>query len=135
VRSSLQLGQLACIKIGIHYIWLFAFVLIAWSLATRYFPSVVPSAGGVAYWALGGSAALLLFASVLVHELSHSLIARSRGLKVDSITLFIFGGVSNLTTEATTPCDECVAVVGQFPASCLRASSGLSVRRYPAPVR
>jgi Zn-dependent protease/CBS domain-containing protein len=113
MRSSLQLGQLAGIKIGIHYTWLFAFVLIAWSLATGYFPSIVPSAGGVTYWALGASAALLLFASVLLHELTHSLVARSRGLKVDSISLFIFGGVSNLTSEATTPGDEFfVAVVG-----------------------
>jgi Zn-dependent protease/CBS domain-containing protein len=113
MRSSLQLGQLAGIKIGIHYTWLFAFVLISWSLATGYFPSIVPGAGAPTYWVLGVSAALLLFASVLVHELSHSLVARSRGLKVDSITLFIFGGVSNLTTEATTPGDEfLVAVVG-----------------------
>jgi Zn-dependent protease/CBS domain-containing protein len=113
MRSSLQLGQLAGIKIGIHYTWLLAFVLIAWSLATGYFPSVVPSAGAVTYWALGVIAALLLFVSVLAHELSHSLVARSRGLKVDSITLFIFGGVSNLTAEATTPGDEFfVAVVG-----------------------
>lgn len=56
---------------------------------------------------------LLLFASVLVHELSHSLVARSRGLKVNSITLVNFGGVSNLTSEATTSGDEFfVAVVG-----------------------
>lgn len=113
MRSSLQLGQLAGIKIGIHYTWVFAFVLIAWSLATGYFPTVVTNAGTGAYWTLGVVAALLLFASVLVHELSHSLVARSRGLKVDSITLFIFGGVSNLTTEATTPGDEFfVAIVG-----------------------
>src|SRR5579859_6465258 len=113
MRSSLQLGQLAGIKVGIHYTWVFAFVLIAWSLATGYFPTVVTSAGAATYWTLGVVAALLLFVSVLVHELSHSLVARSRGLKVDSITLFIFGGVSNLTSEATTPGDEFfVAVVG-----------------------
>jgi len=113
MRSSLQLGQLAGIKIGIHYTWLFAFVLIAWSLAIGYFPSRVPGAGELTYWALGAIASLLLFASVLVHELSHSLVARTRGLKVDSITLFIFGGVSNLTSEPKTPGDEFfVAVVG-----------------------
>lgn len=113
MRSSLQLGQLAGISIGIHYTWVFAFVLIAWSLATGYFPTIVTNAGAAVYWTLGVVAALLLFASVLVHELSHSLVARSRGLKVDSITLFIFGGVSNLTTEATTPGDEFfVAIVG-----------------------
>ena len=113
MRSSLQLGQVASIKIGIHYTWLFAFALIAWSLAIGYFPSLVPGAGELTYWTLGVIASLLLFASVLVHELSHSLVARTRGLKVDSITLFIFGGVSNLTSEPMTPGDEFfVAVVG-----------------------
>jgi hypothetical protein len=53
MRSSLQLGQLAGIKIGIHYTWLFAFVLIAWFLATGYFPSIVPGVGRVTHWALG----------------------------------------------------------------------------------
>lgn len=107
-------------------------------LVARYglLPAVVPSAGGVTYWALGGSAALLLFVSGLVHELSHSLIARSRGLKVDSITLFIFGGVSNLTTEATTPGDEFfVAVVGPVSNIVLAGIFWALGRRYPAPVR
>jgi len=57
MRSSLQLGQLAGIKIGIHYTWVFAFVLIAWSVATGYFPTVVTSAGAGAYWTLGVVAA------------------------------------------------------------------------------
>jgi Zn-dependent protease len=109
MRSSLQLGQIAGIKIGIHYTLLLGFVLIAWSLATGYFRTVVPSAGAGTDWARGSTAAVLLFA----YELSHSLVARTRGPKVDSITLFIFGGVSNLTTEATTPGHEFfVAVVG-----------------------
>lgn len=113
MQSSLRLGGLADIQIGVHYTWVFAVVLIAWSLAVGYFPGVVPGVGAGTYWALGIIAALLLFASVLVHELSHSLVARSRGLTVDSITLFIFGGVSNLSTEATSAGDEfLVAIVG-----------------------
>ncbi len=113
MHSSVRLGRLAGIDIGIHYTWLFAFALIAWSLAVGYFPGAVPGAGAGTDWALGIIAALLLFASVLLHELSHSLVARARGLTVDSITLFIFGGVSNLRTEATSARDEfLVAVVG-----------------------
>src|SRR6266700_5092790 len=93
MQSSIRLGRIAGIDIGPHYTWIFAVVLIAWSLAVGYFPDVVPGLGVGAYWALGIIAALMLFVSVLLHELCHSLVARSLGLKVDSITLFIFGGV------------------------------------------
>src|SRR5579871_521708 len=111
--SSFSLGRIAGIRIGIHYTWLLAFALIAWSLAASYFPSVLPDAGPLTYWLMGIAGALLLFASVLLHELSHSLVARRLGLHVDSITLFIFGGVSNLSSDATRPWDEfVVAVVG-----------------------
>jgi Zn-dependent protease/CBS domain-containing protein len=113
MQSSIRLGRIAGIEIGLHYTWIFAVLLIAWSLAAGYFPSVVPGFGAGTYWALGVIAALLLFVSVLLHELSHSLVARSRDLKVDGITLFIFGGVSNLRSEAATARDEfLVAVVG-----------------------
>jgi Zn-dependent protease/CBS domain-containing protein len=113
MQSTIRIGRIAGIEIGLHYTWLFAVILIAWSLAVGYFPSVLPGLGAGTFWALGILAALLLFGSVLLHELSHSLVARSRGLKVDSITLFIFGGVSNLQSDALTARDEfLVAVVG-----------------------
>ena len=106
MQGSFKLGTLAGIDIRLHYTWLLAFFLIAWSLALGYFPMSGHSAGSVTYWVLGVVAALLLFASVLVHELGHSLVARSRGLRVDNITLFIFGGVSNIEREPVTAKDE-----------------------------
>jgi Zn-dependent protease/CBS domain-containing protein len=106
MQGSFKLGTLAGIDIRLHYTWLLAFFLIAWSLALGYFPMSGLSAGSVTYWVLGVVAALLLFASVLVHELGHSLVARSRGLRVDNITLFIFGGVSSITREPATARDE-----------------------------
>ena len=113
MQGSFKLGTLAGIDIRIHYTWLLALFLIAWSLALGYFPMSGDSAGSATYWVLGVIAALLLFASVLVHELGHSLVAGSRGLHVDNITLFIFGGVSNITREANSAKDEfLVAVVG-----------------------
>jgi Zn-dependent protease len=113
MRGSLKLGTLAGIDVRVHYTWLFAFVLIAWSLALGYFPTANAGLGAGTYWLLGVVSALLLFGSVLVHELGHSLVAGARGIRVDSITLFIFGGVSNITREASTARDEfLIAVVG-----------------------
>jgi Zn-dependent protease len=113
MQGSFKVATLAGIDIRLHYTWLLAFFLIAWSLALGYFPMSAQELGPLTYWLLGVLAALLLFASVLVHELAHSLVAGSRGLHVDNITLFIFGGVSSITREATTARDEfLIAVVG-----------------------
>jgi Zn-dependent protease/predicted transcriptional regulator len=120
--SSLPLFRVAGIQIAIHSSWIFAFVLITWSLAVGYFPERSPTLGVVGYWIIGAIAALLLFVSVLIHELAHSLVARARGLTVDSITLFIFGGVSNLTREPLTPGDEfIIAAVGPVSSLLLAA--------------
>ena len=120
--SSLPLFRVAGIQVAIHSSWIFAFVLITWSLAVGYFPERDPTLGVVGYWIIGAIAALLLFVSVLIHELAHSLVARARGLTVDSITLFIFGGVSNLTREPLTPGDEFViAIVGPVSSLLLAA--------------
>src|SRR5919197_4891874 len=112
-QGSFKLGTLAGIDIRVHYTWLFAFLLIAWSLGMGYFPvtnaGLAPGTGVV----LGIVSALLLFGSVLAHELGHSLVASARGLRVENITLFIFGGVSSIAKEAATARDEfLVAIVG-----------------------
>ncbi len=113
MRGSLRLGRIAGIEIGIHYSWLLAFVIITWSLAQGFFPQVYPGWNLITYWVTGILAALLLFVSVLLHELAHSLVAQAKGMPVHSITLFIFGGVSNLTEEAKRPGIEfTVAIVG-----------------------
>jgi Zn-dependent protease/CBS domain-containing protein len=113
MESSFKLGRIAGIQIGIHYTWLLIFALVTWSLAQGYFPDNNPGWAETTYWLVGAVSALALFASVLVHELSHSFMARARGVEVDSITLFIFGGVSNLKSESEEPQDEfLIAVVG-----------------------
>src|SRR5712691_7554027 len=113
MQGSLKLGKLAGIDIRVHYTWFFAFVLIAWSLALGYFPAANAGLGAGTYWVLGIVSALLLFGSVLVHELGHSVVAGARGLRVDNITLFIFGGVSSIAKEPSTARDEfLIAVVG-----------------------
>lgn len=103
MKGSFRLGNIAGIDIRINYTWIFIFVFISWSLAQGFFPQSYPGWSTTTYWATGVIAAILLFASVLAHELSHSLTARSRGMSVNSITLFIFGGVSNLEDEPEEP--------------------------------
>ncbi len=113
MKSSLRLGRIAGIEIGIHYSWLLALVLITWSLARGFFPQSYPGWDMATYWVTGILAALFLFLSVLVHELAHSLVAIAKGLSVQGITLFIFGGVSNIKGEPERPSVEFVmAIVG-----------------------
>lgn len=113
MNGALRLGRLAGIPIGIHVSWFVALAVITLSLAQGYFPQLYPGWRTSAYWVAGLVAALALFLSVLLHELSHAAAARRRGLAVVSITLFIFGGVAQIRSEAESPRDEFViAIVG-----------------------
>jgi Zn-dependent protease len=113
LKGSFRLGKIAGIEIGIHYSWILIFALVATTLALGLFRVALPNLQTSTYWAAGILAALLLFFSVLLHELAHSLVAQARGMKVRSITLFILGGVSNLEDEAEKPSTEfAMAIVG-----------------------
>lgn len=115
MRSSVKMLRIFGIDIGFHYTWLIAVFLITWSLAAGYFPQVNPGGSPAQNWSLGLTASMLLFASVIMHELGHSLIAISRNLPVKSITLFIFGGAAHLEREVERPTDE-VAITVAGPA-------------------
>jgi Zn-dependent protease len=91
------------IPIRIHYTLWIVFVLISWSLADGYMPSQYPGLPVLTYWAIGVTSAIVLFISVLVHELSHSYIAKKNGLPIGRITLFFFGGVSEMNEEPQDP--------------------------------
>ncbi|MEX2547853.1 MAG: site-2 protease family protein [Chloroflexota bacterium] len=115
LHNSFRLFTFRGIEVGVHYSWLIIFGLVTYSLSTYVFPGVpgIERLSTVEYWLLGALTAILLFASVLIHELAHSFVARARGLDAKSITLFIFGGVSNLSGEAKEPSTEFwVAIVG-----------------------
>ncbi|HSH22225.1 MAG TPA: site-2 protease family protein [Candidatus Caenarcaniphilales bacterium] len=113
LTNSIRLFSIRGIEVGVHYSWLIIFGLVTWSLSGFVFPALLPGLPVVEYWILGAIASLLLFVSVLVHELAHSFMARARGLDARSITLFIFGGVSNLGGEAKQPSTEfLIAIVG-----------------------
>ncbi|MFZ5364494.1 MAG: CBS domain-containing protein [Patescibacteria group bacterium] len=106
MHNSFSLGRIKNIEIKIHYSWFLILFLIVWSLASFYFPQNYPGWTETAYWLSGGIAAFLLFLSVLLHELSHSLIGKRRNIIVKSITLFIFGGVAEMVSEPKKPADE-----------------------------
>jgi Zn-dependent protease len=95
------------IRIRIDQSWFIAFLLFAWTLSVGYFPLQAPNYSVGAYWVFGTLSALGLFASVLIHELSHSVVARKLGIPVRQITLFIFGGVSEMTqSQSNSPGSE-----------------------------
>jgi len=100
---SVRLGKIMGIPIRIHYTLWLVFGLIAWSLAVGYMPHQYPGLGVATYWAIGIASAIILFASVLIHELSHSYVAKKNGLPIARITLFFFGGVSEMTEEPQDP--------------------------------
>jgi Zn-dependent protease len=111
--NGVHILSLAGIPIYVHPSWLAVYGLLTWTLAVGYFPRAMPGVGAGAYWLSGLVAALLLFVSVLVHELAHAFVARRHGMRVRGITLHIFGGVSALDDEPPTPRAEfLIAAVG-----------------------
>lgn len=92
--DSFQLGRIAGVRIGLNWSWLVVFALIVWTLAASIFPHHNPGLGDGAYLAMAIAAALLFFASLLLHELGHALVARREGMEIEGITLWLFGGVA-----------------------------------------
>jgi len=96
-----NLGNIFGIQFRLHYTWFIIFLLITFSLSWQVFPVFYPGWSQLLYWAVGIATSLLFFASVLAHELAHSLVGRANGIPIKSITLFIFGGMAQMTKEAT----------------------------------
>ncbi len=97
--KSIKLFKIFGFEIKIDLSWIFIAVLIAWSLAVGYFPFQYKNLSKETYWLMGIVGALGLFASIIFHEVSHSLVARRFGIPMKGITLFIFGGVSEMGEE------------------------------------
>ncbi len=111
--KTIPLFRLFGIQINLDYSWFIIFFLITFALAEGYYSHVYQGYPGIVYWFAGTVSAILLFASVLLHELSHSLVAISRGLSVKEIDLFIFGGVAMIEEEAPDPKSEfLIAIAG-----------------------
>ena len=106
--GGIPIGRFFGIEVKLHWSWFIIFLWITWVLATDYFPSVedYQDWSTATCWVIGSATSILFFVSVLAHELAHSLVAKAAGLKVSAITLFMFGGVSQLTEEPKSPSVE-----------------------------
>jgi Zn-dependent protease len=96
MRDTFRLGRVAGIPIGVNWTWLIVFGVFLVSLSRSVFPSSNPGLGGGTYAAMAIVAALLFYGSLLLHELGHALQARREGVRIDGITLWLFGGVARL---------------------------------------
>ena len=96
---SFQIAKVKGIPVRLHFTLLIVFFLIAWTLASSFMPRYFPNLTIVQYWIMGATGAIILFISVFLHELMHSIIALRYGMKVRQIILFIFGGVSEIPEE------------------------------------
>lgn len=103
---SIRVGRLAGIPIGVQPMWLLVVALITWLLGSSYYPEQVSGiATGLAY-GLGLLSALLLFASILLHELGHAVVARRHGVEIEEIDLWLLGGVARMSGYPKTAGDE-----------------------------
>ena len=108
--SSIKLGKILGIPIGVNYSWIFVFVLFIFLLARQYSQSHL-GWDAPQIWSTALVTTVLFFLSVVAHEMSHSLLAVRKGIPVIGITLFVFGGVSQLSHEARRPMTEFLIAV------------------------
>lgn len=109
--GGIEIARIFGVRLRLDWSWFAVLLLLTWTFATFDFPLREPGLESGSYWLLGFAAAILLFVSVLIHELAHALAARGRGIPVERITLFIFGGVAEMRMEATRPLDEFVVTI------------------------
>jgi Zn-dependent protease/predicted transcriptional regulator len=138
MRSNIRLGTISGIEIGLHYSWFIIAALIAFSLG-EHFRQVNPHWTTSQVWIASVLTAVLFFVTLLLHELSHSLVAQARGLKVKAITLFALGGVSQIEGESPDAKTEFqVAIAGPVASLiigfvCLAIAAGLGWQRSAEP--
>jgi len=125
MNQNIRLGRVAGVPVGANWSVLAIFVLIVWELADLVLPGYHPHDARAVYWAAATVGALLFFASLLAHEASHTMVAVHNGIRVRGITLWLFGGVSELEGEALTPAaDFRIAVVGPLTSLALAVVFG-----------
>jgi Zn-dependent protease len=121
-RHGIPIGRIFGISIDLDYSWFLIVGLLAWILAVSYYPAEFHNWSTAEYWLMGLVTAVMLFVSVLIHELGHSVVAKRYRLSVPRITLFIFGGVSQIAAEPPNAAAEFwIAVIGPLVSFALAA--------------
>jgi Zn-dependent protease/predicted transcriptional regulator len=132
-----EIGRALGIPIRVHPSWFLVFFFVTWSLATGYLPEALPGLSDSRYWGMGAVAALLLFVSVLLHELGHSYVAQRYRIPIGQITLFLFGGVAQMRAEPPSPKAEfLIAIAGpvvSFALGAFSLSLAAASEWWPAP--
>ncbi len=112
-RHTIPLGRILGIPLDLDPSWFLAFVMLTWTLAVSYYPAEFTNWPVAEYWLVGAVTAVLMFGCVVLHELSHSAVALRYKIPVRSITLFVFGGVSNIAAEPPSAAAEFwIAIAG-----------------------
>src|ERR1041384_3568283 len=138
MKAQIKLGRIFGVEIGLHYSWIIIALLITLSLAAQ-FKVNDPDWSDSLRWGLAIVTALLFFAAIVAHELSHALVARRRGLPVRSITLFALGGVAQLEKDPEDAKTEfLVSIVGPIASAvigfvCLLLAWALGWTMMPEP--
>src|SRR5437899_6375439 len=99
-RHTISIGRVFGIRIDLDYSWFLIVGLLTWVLAANYYPGEFKNWSAAEYWLMGLATAVMLFVSVLIHELGHSLVAQRLGMSVPRITLFIVVGVSQVAAAS-----------------------------------
>jgi Zn-dependent protease len=135
MTSSLKLGRMAGVEIGVNWSWLIAFALIVWLLAAAVFPARSPGLDEGTYVAMAAGAGIAFFASLVLHELGHALQARRDGVEIDGITLWLFGGVARFSAPFPSPGVELrIALAGPAVSLGLGVGLILAAALLPLPV-
>jgi Zn-dependent protease/CBS domain-containing protein len=121
-RHTIPIGRILGIPIDADYSWFLIFGLLTWILAVNYYPTTLKGGTPLEFWLMGAGTAVLFFASIVLHELAHSAVALHYKIPVHRITLFVFGGVSQIAKDPPNALAEFfVAIVGPLASFVLAA--------------
>jgi Zn-dependent protease len=120
MTNGIRIARFFGFEVRLDYSWFVVFFLVLWTFAQYVFPGQVPGRTQTVYFIMAAVGAFLFFGSVLMHEFAHSAMARARGIAVEGITLFIFGGMARIRSDAESPKDEfLITIVGPLSSALL----------------